>query len=61
MDVRAVQNGGYKDIVIKTSNETYISSDKNYFVGKTEDFLFNIDLATSTQLYYRQTSSKNCI
>ena len=49
-EIGDVDKGKYSGTIIKTSDSTYISTAKNYFIGKTESyvFIYNKDSCTTT-------------
>lgn len=50
LDIDAVDNGRFKNTIIRTTDTTYISSDTSYFIGKTDKYYFVYNTKDTTTI-----------
>ena len=61
-DIKKVQNGNYNDTIIITNDSTYTSTPLNYFIGRTEKYVFIYNVKdTSTTILPSESVKKMVI
>jgi len=60
-EVEQTENGKYKGTIIKTTDNTYLSIETSFFVGKTEKYLFIFNKKDTTTFILPAESVKSIL